>query len=370
MAVTNVCEAAAAATGKIGRDTRTYAAPYVVTVDDPTDGPALIAFWFETNGYALGVPYSYAGDLDTRSFLDGISPQRMANNLYEWLVTLTYSPIEPQTEQPDDAGNPSGDPLEWQEDHIMGFASYSEPCWTATNITPFPHPLQLLSPFALDFIRSANTLGMVVNSAGIPYDPTLMREVYARVWQATTRTTDFVDNDVYIGAINSAPVQYATYLISDYNFTQKTYPKWSLKCTAAGATYRFANETKFWEWNYEFRVAPFNNFINGEPDPAWLEVVLDRGLTKRAAPGSTDGKGGTIPPRDNQGTGPEFPPDAAPATAVVDANGNRVPEMVPFNGMGHPLREDDIYGDIGYFFAWRKDEEIDFTGLPFFQAGP
>ena len=297
----------------------------------------------------------YGNDSDATSFCDGISPVRREGSIFIWDVTVSYSPPGEQKEQ-NQNGEPSEEPNDWLWQHNMGYSAWQEPCWSAVNKTAFPH-IEAVNTGT--FVRASGTTGPVVNSANVVLDPPLMTDMYDLVWQITTYSRTF-DGDLsrqYMGAINSNDMYYSKWVHDNYGFAQALWGTYQVKCTNASATFRTATirsiRIPYWEWSWEFR------FRSGV---GWIEYVLDRGITslpEAGMPTGTHGPGNPNYPDDDITVG------RAPVIPVTDEAGRRVPELVLFDGAGHPMLPTDPRFAEGYYFGWRKDVEADFLAIPF-----
>jgi hypothetical protein len=103
----------------------------------------------------------------------------------------------------------------------------------------------------------------------------------------------------------------------------------------------------YWEWNWEFRIR----------QGLWLDSVLDRGITCRPKEGMPTGV--------HASPGDVLEAGVAPVIPVMDSAGNRVPELVLFDGAGYPMLPTDANYETGYYFDWQKDSAAVFTGLAF-----
>lgn len=352
-----------------GRGNRTYTVPYDVFSDSGLDGPGQVITYLAGEGVFIGAGYDVGNDADILASLKSLSvPQRMPRSKWIWRVVAKYSYPEGDEEGETPGGERSTDPEDWRWRHQFGAAPWQEPCYGAWNHTAFPHPDNLGALTGKPYTRSLETFGPVVNSAGVVLDPTLMRDEFDLVWQVTAFTSEY-DSRVseMQGSLNDTAVRWHPTLIDHYAFRQREagneFPPYRIKCTQAGAVSRVTNvggvRVPFWEWSFEFRFRV----------PNWLESVLDRGITARAAGGDPDGSGGQFP---------SLPSGTAPAMPIVDGSGRRVPELVLFDGAGHPMDEDHSFADEGFYFAWRKDVKRGFAfdaspavGIPFeFFTGP
>ncbi len=345
MAVVKVERAAASASGTWGRgNERKYVANYNVSTDDPADGPSLIAEYLSENGFQIGSTYSYGSDNDEFSFLSGITPSRKQNSLTEWLVAMTYEPLDRQQgdDRLDADGNPTSDPLLWELALSISTSVYQVPVWGAWNVDQL-------------YARNPDTFGAVTNSAMVPMDPPLMRNVSETSISFSGNVAQGKISNVsgFVNALNSFSVAINPIAETRYALQAVSFQKHTLKCTGASHTFRRQNGVPYWELAYEVKYREPASSLN--PQDRWYESVLDRGIARRAAPGDPDGLGGSYSLADD-------PPDGvATVTPVRDRSGNRVPEMVLLDGNGQPAPP----GSPGVFIRWRLDREVDYTIMPF-----
>lgn len=331
---------------------RSYTAHYQVKMSRPADGPAEVIIFLGQRNIYFGVPYSYNGDQDLSAFCNGLSPRRKPGSIEWWDVTVTYGPPE-ESDPQDENGYPSDEPNDWRWQCSMGYSTWQVALEKAYNLTVFPQqwPIGANCPYE----RALLTLGPVVNSANVPYDPGLMADVFDRVFQITTfsRTYDGSVADNYMGAINHDTISYHSHLTKHYKLVADSFAKYEVKCTNATATARTFirgdQRIPYWEWNWEFR---FRN-------RTWIEELLDRGLTGRPEDGVAGGNPGYA--------GDEVDAGRSPLVPVLDMAERRVPEMVLFNGAGQPMLPSDPKWKEGYYFSWLKDTLANFTypNIPF-----
>lgn len=352
MSVTNVKRSAETASGSHNRGgEHKYEARYSVTVDNAQDGPHTIANYLEANGYPIGIPYEYGPESDLLSFLSGITSTRKDKSLFEWDVVLSYEPADPgQNEErstPGGSGERSSDPISWEVDFSIGTSLIQVPAWKAWNVDAFP-----LGGAGSGYARTANTLGAVVNSAGVVLDPGLMRtvaEVTIRIRK--NLTIGDVAHTNYANKLNSAQVQFPSSICTNYSLAACVFPVHTLRCFGVVQTYRRTNATRYFESDWDIRYRCAADTIN--PLDKWYETVLDRGISRRAISGDPDGRGGTISANDVKTA-------MARTAAIRDVDGARAAELVLLDGHGQPASSDSA----GVFFRWRLDGEMDFSAMP------
>lgn len=354
MAVISATAAQEHATVSKTRDGGTkYTCPYHVRTDSARDGGDVIVAYFEALGYGLGASLRYADMVDDFAFCDTIAPVRQSRSRTDWLCTLSYSPTDESKEEQheDEDGNLTEDPLEWRYEISSSTATVQVPVWKAWNIDPFP-----VAGSTGGYVRGVNTLGPVVNSAGIVLDPPLMKAMPEMVLQVSGNVDRYLRPWVldYVDAINDTDLKFHPDLVSKYDVEDSLFEPYTVKCSAAGAQYHRQNDTNYWRYSYEFRFR--NRASADQPVDGWLVSVLDRGLTRSAGPGEDDGFGGSFSQSDDHETGMTH------KEPIRGPLGGRVGELVLLDGAGQPLTSSDE--DVGVYFRWRVNHFEHFAAIP------
>lgn len=358
MAITDWKEAAANATlvaSRLGR--REWTAPYILTSDNPRDDGQVCVDFMDTIGCGLSMPFRYADREDYGSFCKQITPVRMANSTTQWLVTCSYSPWEGDGQDEDKetlAGDPAESPLDWRWDISTADASFQVPVEKAWNEDEFPPPDDGLSG---GYIRPKGRIGPVHNSAGIVYDPPLMRDITELVVRVTGNLQEW-DSSVALAFrnhINNTPIKWSSTLTTYYGFRAAAFAQHCVLCSGHTATYRRSNDISYWSQTWEFRLRTPADDIN--PQDGFLETVLDQGYTRLAGIGDPDGRGGTFTSgdlKDGMGIG----------AAIRDMDGERTHERVCLNGHGQPLQSSSTWTQPPVYFRWRIHPTAYFPGVP------
>lgn len=331
-----------------------YTCPYHVRVSSARDGGDVIIAYMESIGRGIGSTLRYADQVNSFAFCESIAPVRKSRSTTEWTVTLQYAPSEEdeQQQQPNPSGQPTDQPLDWRWDIESGSQLVQVPAWRAWNVDAFP-----LGGAGDGYERPADTLGPVVNSAGVVLDPPLMMNVVEHYF----RLSGVVDLyalgwiDPYAGAINEYNLRWHPQVAANYSISQNLFEPYTLKCTGATASYFRQNGENYWRYTYEFRFRARESETN--PFDGWLESVLDRGTTRWAGLGGPDGLGGTTSSTD-------FEAGMADMAAVRGPMGDRIGEPVLLDGHGKPLRRGDEGDSEGVYFRWRVNKFADFRALP------
>jgi hypothetical protein len=331
---------------------REWSAPYLLTSDNPRDDGQTCVDFMDTIGRGLSDTFRYADREDSTVWCKKVTPTRIPNSVLHWQVVCEYSPLEPKESSEDEDGNPTDDPMDWRYEISCGTQFFQTPVWKAWNIDPMPH-----EGVGAGYQCPAETLGPVVNSAGIVYDPPLLRDTPETVLRISGNWPEYwaANLTCYAGRINPSPLRWSVRLLTYYGFRDQVFPPYCVLCAAVTADYRRDNGVSFWQYTYEWRIRERASTIN--PQDGFLETILDRGITRLAKGGSPDGKGGTISASDiKEGMGINSP--------VRDVAGDRVPELVLFDGHGQPLQAADSKSSPPVYFRWRVHPYAEFQVLP------
>jgi len=333
---------------------RSYSIPLEVQTDDQADGPQIVLDYMIGQGFSLGSGYKIANDEDLNARCTGLScPSRKSNAAKTWTLTASYKYIEEEEGQTP-GGGISEDPTEWLWKHQMAGVAWQEPCYQATNLTAFPHPLAGAA-LGTPYTRAANVLGPVVNSAGIVLDPTLMRDEHDSVWRVTCYSIlfDWALRNLQ-GKVNETSCGVHPFLQDVYGIMPFRFPRYYLKCNESSAEHRTkvidGTLMGYWEWHFEFAYR----------QGGWYEQILDMGITARAAAGDPDGLGGQMA---------ALKSGAAPVMPLLDGRGRRVPERVLLDGAGSAMTAGAAWEDEGFYFSWLKDQLAEFHYDPNYGTG-
>jgi hypothetical protein len=313
-------------TGKSPLSTRrSYTANYLFEVDNPLQGPAAIIAYFASNGALpwIGSPFAYGTEADAASLCKSIAPDRIAKSNW-FTVRVNFEPSEEQSdEKPDEDGNLTDDPLEWREDIDVSFTQISIPVELATFRG---HNAGGVNGQAMR-VRALGSDGPIVNSAGVPFDPTYEKELDIKVVRFTRNVEE------YDGA-------FANEWISAVNSDQVTIDKPKYKCkdtwgplTARikqiSASFQMANGVRFWKQTTEVHVSPLG----------WRKLIVDRGLDRRQMAGDpgtellADGTPVAISASD-------IKPGTPNHARIKGPDGYPIAEPVLLDGEGQPLQPD------------------------------
>lgn len=325
-------------------ESREYTALYRVQTSSRYDQPETITSYFAANGPYLGFVYQFGNDIDIGAVCDSIRPKRLTEHELLWDVEFHYS-TAPAREGQDENGNKTGNPLNFRDEIDVSQTSITRTAEKAYRLGGFTGLAATKYPI--------DSFGDVVNSAGVPFNPTLEKEHKQHVIRITKYRSSYPgghaallmhlnDNDWTINKPN-------------YNFSV-SIKKHHGQFVSMPASFDFQNGVKYWKVPYEILWDPVYE-LNDE--------ILDRGLTRRAVIGDPDGRGGTIgfkadgSAMDSEEMAAQMPPGTPPALRIRDAFGDPINEPVKLNGDGQPLKD----GEASVWLKYRKFPEGDLSSL-------
>jgi len=330
---------------------REWVCPYNLKVDSATDDGQTIVDYFDTIDRGLSMGMIYGDREDLTVICKEIHPTRDPNSRFHWTATLHYSALDAteNQDQVDEDGNPAENPLDWRYDISSGTANIQIPVDKAWNVDQMPK-----DGTAPGYVRPADTLGPVHNSAGIIYDPPLLVDITETVLRISGNLPSYAQSKLTGKAnrINQGTLVWHSTLLQKYGFEMASFPQYCVLCSAATADFRRENGIAYWRYTYEFRIRERASATN--PIYGHLETVLDRGITRIANAGAPDGAGGTISAGDIE-------VGMAEAAAIRDWQGERVPELVLLDGHGRPLQGSSTLSAPPVYFRWRKHPYAEFA---------
>lgn len=331
--------------------------------DDRDDDAAYVAWYFRNNGYGIGTTYSQPNYEDPLAVVKRIEPRFVKDSYDPWIweVRIEYEPptfVEPN---PDEDGIPNDDPTFWRWEFDVFQTPRSVPVWAAWNEDAYPRPP---APSHDVPTRPAGTLGPVMASDGTILDPPLMRTVKDTTYRISGNWWQFRPEYItsIIDTINLLPIRFHPAFAASYHALPVEFEVYELLCTVARAKFRFENNTKFWQYTYEFLYRPRTAGLFADPavddyKPLYkgdghLEQVLDRGLSRITTTGAPDGQGNQVV---------SAPTGSSPRSPILTHDGKRTPEISLLDGRGEVLDVDDSWHDTGVWFRYRIHDAVDWV---------
>lgn len=342
MAVTEVRQAgvnvSGAATSEDGRIVRRkYAASHRVLCNSLNDDAEVVLDYFKrtTSLPYPGRIYRFGNGVDSSAICKNLTADRVQNSDTMFIAKADFEPPQGDKEQNEDEnGNSTDDPLNWHDEISITSTQISLPVWRATIQGGFKGVAAAMRP--------PGTIGPIVNSAFVPFDPPLEEEDHIGVYRFTKRILRWDDAEAerFRNAVNNQ-----AFVINKpaYGFRKIVRQHRGLIKTFDG-NFAIANGVKHYVRVVELWVHP----------RTWRREVLDMGLGFRAMPGDPDGEGGTISQVDIV--------DGMPQTRrAQDGQGYPITEPIMLNGDGQALdlaaREEPV------FLTYSTKAELNFNGI-------
>lgn len=265
------------------------------------------------------------------SILKSMAADRADGTLDAWYVRLSYSPADDEREErPDENGNMTAVPSDWRDEIDTGTMQITVPVEKAIYRGGFVGVAGAL--------KAVGELMIPMNSAFVPFDPGLEKEVGI----TTYRVTKFRDS--YSGATmaarrNKVNSDNVVFNKPAYKLTDTWAPR-TARIVSAGGQFQVNGDQAYWRHVYEVHINP----------DGWREDVVDRGLSARAMPGDPDGQGGTI----SMAT---FKNGQPAARALLDWDLVPLTEPILLNGDGQPLGA----GLPPVYITYQKYDEVPFA---------
>lgn len=327
MAVTNIrLSKLGSSSESTGTDTGavslTYNANFIVTCDSSLDQGPIIHEYLRTHTTFGTTPlpwhgrtFNYGNGFDTSSVCRSVQVDYLENSAGLHSLRARYEPIsgpgsdDPKTVGLDGSGKKTEDPLKFHQTIDVSWTPVSVPMEKALFLGF--NPPGIVNPFL-----KPGTTGPVVNSAIVPFDPTLESTLYIKVIRLGRNVPQYLGTlyDTFNGSVNSA-----LSVISRPVFGfQQSIPKHGGK-VLIGASLGEENGKFFWHQTAEVQIHP----------RTWVREVVDRGVTRRRAFGDPKDGGGTISTDDLE-HGVFHEP-------IKDAEDFPITEPILLNGNGQPL---------------------------------
>jgi hypothetical protein len=251
---------------------RTYTNTVYVETDDPTTGPreVLLNLGIKIGDTYRFPMYSAATETDSAAYIQSAAARMAAEDGRGWIVTIEYGPFN--------AGEQGGADQDGTQD--------------PTKIPPKVHTGVVKYDEAV--LHDTQTGKSVLNTAGLPFDPPLVRPVSNSVWTITRNEATW-DGTLtqYCDSVNSEP------------FLGLAPNTVKLNNVSAERQYQ-ADFGYYWEVTYEFEVRPIIYAVDANGDPinedtglpppddvggpliiqnGWTDKVLNAGLLQKNTAG-------------------------------------------------------------------------------------
>lgn len=351
----------AGSTGAFSKDSVEYTAVHRVFAENAQQQAQTILQWFTANVVQVHDRYAYASDtVGSFARAERISAERDLGGDTVWNVVVSYRPpaisqAEP-TDDRDDNGNPTTNPLEWRFVLEGGNGIFTKPAYEAEYRSGFGSKIET------DHALPPGSRTMPHNSAFVPLDPPLEKDVntpWLRV-QKNVAAWDAEAQEAYVNKVNQFFIT-----VNRYGYSNKYQPI-ELRCEDASARFERrqtpAGEVEYWAATWFFAVRRRIRDATGKTiGGTWDDWVPDKGRVALASVGDPDGRGGFVAVADMV--------DGVPLTRrLVDS------DLLPYTDE-HFLDSEGIpvaYADGGggrvsvkpTFIRWRTHQVADFRDIP------
>lgn len=304
------------------------------------DGPVTITNYFKaTSGLPyIGDRYSLNGETDNSVRCVAITPRRIDSGSGQWLVAVDWEPPEGADDEPEQGtdidGNQTDNPLLWHDEIDVGYTQLSIPVEQARfkGCNKNGGVRQRINGLELD------TITMPCNSALVPFDPGIEKEIDIKVVRITKNLESYDANfySNFIGRVNSDRV-----IVNkrEYKFRDVWGPL-NARIKQISGTFQITNKIPYWKQTVEVHVNPLG----------WRRFLVDRGTEELFRGEQEDFQGNTISNSDER---------VGKLQQKQDADGYPVATPCLFDGNGRALAE----GKPSVFLEWQIYEEIPFAPL-------
>lgn len=346
MSVTEVILSSQGAKGTASGDspantTVAYTANYTVTCSSPSDAPSTVLLHFAQTAALpwMGRPFRFGNGFDFTTTCRSVDASYIDKSAGKFSVTCSFESLEGDDQQQqqqaqgkDVNGKVTSDPTQWHDEIEFSFTQQQVVAEKATF-------RQFLNGKGNPYFKPDQERA-ITNSAGVPFDPPLTKDVNIRVIRITKRSKkcQAIKHAKYISAVNSdsftidKPAYGFSYPVSPYNCKFKSY----------STSFLIDNKIKYFRETIELHIHP----------DGWRRQVLDQGTHRGQNEGDKDNAGNTISASDI-GTG------WTPYTQIVDAQGVPVASPVALDGAGQPLAA----GKPHVYLVYSVEKELPFAGI-------
>lgn len=344
MAVVSVIEKGHGLTGAVTGKSRltaknVYSATYQVTCAPGDTAKTVIDYFRTTSGYPyIGDPYDFGNDSDSTARCKGLTPSYIEDSGGTWLVRAEFEPLDAEEdEQQEDArGNKQTDPLLWHDEIDVSYTQLSIPVENAIFRGINGGNMR---------VRAVGTDGPVVNAAGVPFDPTIEKEIDIKIVRITKNVASFNGNtaNFYIGNVNSDQV---TVNKPAYRFLDLWRPR-TARIKNISGTFQIANGIPYWKQSIEVHINPLG----------WRRFIVNRGTERRQMPGDIrefDENGTPIQISDG-----DIQPGQPFHMTIKDADGLPITSPVLLDADGQPLKPDQP----ALYLEYQTYKERAFAGI-------
>ena len=311
-----------------------YKVMYRAHCDSSSDTPPIIFKFLEQNKGTYpwyGSPLTLGNGSDKSVVVKNIDVDTVDNSDRDFDITYSYEPASAESDlQPQQGtdGTLTTDPLLWLDEIDISFTQTLEVVESAVfhgfsdkNGAAIRHP-----------IMDVGNVMPPMNSAAVPYDPPIEKEVDIRVIRISKNVLQYdgLFFDQYQGAVNS---DFVTIDKPGYDYRDVIRPLCG-KIKAIGGAYQFVNGSQYWKQTIEIHVHP-----NG-----WRRKLLDIGNVHIYTLNGIDTSYGDFDGNPKQNADEDGYPQMSP---------------LPLDGTGRKLGA----GKLNVYGEWQVDREVNFMPL-------
>lgn len=345
MSVTLVEPISAGASGKASgsdpaRVSVSYRSSYRVTCSDPSDTSPIVLKYFETTASLpwMGRAFNFGNGFDANVICKDVQADYIEKSGGIFIVSCSHEPLEGNESQQQAAsgqtvgGLNTEDPIKWYDDIEVSYSNITEAAESAT--------FRGFENGKGNAFMPPDTVRAITNSANVPYDPPLLREITLTTIRITRNVKE--DNGGTYGKYKNA-VNNDAFSINKaaYGF-RREYRPYFAKFTDYGQHFQIENKVKFFRETVAVTIHP----------RGWRRRILDMGRMRRLTEGDKDDAGNTISASD-------ITENWVHHTALKDKDGFPVNEPVPLDGNGAPLAP----GKPHVFLIYSIEDEVAFSGI-------
>lgn len=298
---------------------RTYNANYVVETDDASTSPKAVELYFKTTSSLpwYGRTWKWSGttaDKDTTAICNKFEVNYRPKSAGVFDVKVSFEPqdSESQRQQPNEDGDLSDDPEEWQETISISYTQLVVPA--EKSIFRGFNPQAIVNPWL-----AAGDVRAPCDSALVPFDPPPEKIVPITVIRFGKWVAGIDQERPYQGTINND--RYTIDKQRKYLFVEIVQPFCGLIKNVGGHV-EFINGDFWWKREVELWINPLT----------WIDEYVDKGFHTRIMPGDPKAGGGTYSSTDIE----LFEPTAL---KMLDVNGKSITAPTLLNGNGQPLKD-------------------------------
>ena len=320
-----------------------YLAVWRLETDDADDQAQVVYSYFIASVLPFGAGYVYGNDVGA-AILKDLVCDRISGSAYAWEIKVTFGPAdEDDTEQQDEEGTRSEDPLDWRPRFASGTRLYREPVTDAIYRGGYRDVFEDTYP--------VNSVLPPMNSAFQPFtNPPLEHDASTEWIMLGTNVAEIDATDSLYGKINCVNTEAVEW---DHRNIRLKVNAWELKIRDIKIQPKTFLSVDYVEVDFFLDISPVTLSSIG-----WRSSLLDKGTLMRACDGDPDGRGAIIAAL---GQGSPFPADTPRLRVPTDHHGEIIGTEFLMDGAGQEL--DTCGGDAAVYGDWTHYPERAFNRI-------